>query len=364
VFATRVVLPNEWNETLLKEYGIVVFCNVDDLTREQRALLRSHAEKGAGVVFALGDRVQTERYNLWESVEQGGLLPGKLQAYGPWEGGVRMSAAPFFALSEVSRDSLATVQVQRRGTMQWEGTDRWVGFEYEDGAPWIVSAPVGSGRCLWILSSIDDDDSNFPARPVYLPLMQKLLLFASSNNTFSSRVDPGSLWTEEWIVPADVPKGPWQMAWLTGDGESGNASLQESGNRYDDKKKVRSEWKTPRTLGIVQTRFGDQVRKVAIDIDAPERRRELQRALLDPNEFTTMAQSIDASPVVNATQWMDSMRSRWSGRELWTWFWCALILLCLAEMALQQWFRRSPVPHQDHSNSDLSPQSSDRRGAA
>lgn len=361
-FATRVVDASGWDEAILKEHDLIVCCNVPDLSPQHRKWIRSFVEKGGAAIFALGDGVQVDRYNTWEKISEGGLRPGKLMPRVEWNGGFQDSETPFFELAPQVTESIPSIQFRHRQGFEDSDPPGTCGFQFDDGKPWIISYPVGEGRCLWITSSCDDGDSNFPSRPAYLPIMQKLLMFAARTPMGWRTIEPGQRWLEAWkdiqrdegaatqstTPQSESPTSDIFVDWRQNDGPASTAVFKRSGEEAGGKIAGISEIDVPRTIGVVQARVGSNVRKMMIDASPTDRARELARETLGAESFANLAKRVNASYATSSEQWMSQLRSSWSGRELWFWCWVLLIGLVLAEMALQQSFqpkRSASVPN-------------------
>jgi hypothetical protein len=341
VFSTRVVDPNGWDEAILREHDLVVGCNVPDLSAPQRQWLRAFVERGGGLMFALGDSVQVERYNTWEPISENGLRPGTFSNRSEWSGTVRVSDSPFFDLAPQVIESMASLQFHHRIAIEEVDREAWSGFLFEDGAPWILNCPIGRGRCLWMMSSCDDGDGNFPARPAYVPMMQKLMLFAAATPSGWRLSDPGSRWLERWErTGTGTPSSIEWIARHSGqqDAPISTAELTPILDQAGEEPRLSSEIALPRHSGIVQATLGSEIRKMMVDVSPGDRSRELSRDLLTEERFETVAVQAGANPAISADAWLSQVRSRWSGRELWFWCWMLLVALVVAELALQQSF--------------------------
>ena len=371
-FATRVVDSNGWDEAILKEHDLIVCCNVPDLSPQHRKWIRSFLEKGGAALFALGDGVQVDRYNTWEKISEGGVRPGKLLPRTEWNGGFKTSDTPFFELTPQVMESILSIQFRHRLGFEDGELSGTCGFQFEDGLPWIVSYPIGEGRCLWMVSSCDDGDSNFPSRPAYLPIMQKLLMFAARTPMGWRSTEPGQRWVESWkdierdsgvATQAGVPQSDAIMEWRQNEGPVSKAVFKRTSGESSGKIEGISEIDVPRTIGVVQARVGSNVRKMMIDASPTDRGQEVVCETLGAEGFANLALRLNASHATSSELWISQLRNSWSGRELWFWCWCSLIGLVLAEMALQQSFlpkRSATLPNSaaESKTSDVS------RGAA
>ncbi len=347
---TRVVDSGGWNEAMLKEFQAVVCCNVPDLNPEQRRILRGFADAGGGLIICLGDKVQVERWNTWEPVAAGGLRLGKISPRVDWSGRVGTTSTPLFELSRASLDSLETARFEHRHTLELETPKPWTGIAFEDSQPWLVAFPMGQGRCVWMMSSCDDGDSNLPSRPVYVPLMQKLLAFVLQTPPGWREIVPGEPWREEWNIAANGANATVQVLFpddstaevpLVGESQKPVSSPSTPSKTPEagvdgSTGKTTTLLPSPRLLGISRATHGEQRRSIATQLPVAIRKRELNRERLTSTEVEQLASDVSATPSSSANDWLNSIRSSWGGKELWTWFWLGLLVMFLAEMFLQQ----------------------------
>ncbi len=341
LFSTKVVTPDALANGMLMECDILVVCNAPNLTAEQLQWIRTYVEGGGGVIVAMGDAVQVDRYNEWPSISQGGIRPGILSPSKPWQGSVAVSDTPFFDLSPQVIESLNSIRFQSRRSITDVDSNGWIGFRFEDGEPWMISYDIGSGKCLWMLSSCDDGDSNFPARPAYLPVMQRLMLFANQAPEGVRCLGPGETWTNRWNV--SDPASSRLLEWGRVGDTTATLPLTPAQGPRTGGTMAESRVSLPRLLGVVQGRVGSQLQKTMVDLTPLERNRELNRDRLSSSTFEALANQSGALPFTTVDDWMTQMRSRWSGRELWLWLWLGLVILVLTEMALQQSFRSRTI---------------------
>lgn len=374
---TRVVDAGGWNEATLKEFQAVVCCNVPDLNPEQRRTLRSFADAGGGLVFCLGDKVQIERWNTWEPIAAGGLRPGKISPRAEWSGRVGATSTPLFELSRAALDSLETARFEHRHTLEIETANPWTGIAFEDGQPWLIAFPMGHGRCVWMMSSCDDGDSNLPSRPVYVPLVQKLLAFVLQIPAGWREIVPGEPWREEWktdannaissvhlVFPDDSTKEvPWVSDSKDPPSLPNSPAVTQPVSMTATAGKTVSLLPSPRLLGISRATLGEERRSIATQLPVATRKKELNRERLASAEVEQLASDVSATPSSSANTWLNSVRSTWGGKELWTWFWLGLLAMFLAEMFLQQSMNARLVKTTEASPGVVQ-SSRNRRGAA
>lgn len=334
LFTTTVVDPGGWNEGVLKDFQGVVFCNVADLNPDQRKWVRAFVERGGGMLWCMGEKVQVDKLNAWESVAEGGLRIGSLSARAPWEGSIKPTSSPAFELSKASLDSLASARFVARNTIQLEDSSERspvVSVAYQDDQPFLVSVGIGSGRCFWMTSSCDDDDSNLPALPVFLPLIQRMMTTAIRWPAGWKETPLGEVWVESGFE-GSKPEGTKLTVQIPG------LAVREvnaaAGQANQGAKPM--ELGAGRLEGIGQAIAGELRLYNGFSASAVDRKQELIQTLLDPEELETIAQAASASIHSDASQWLSKERSSSDGKELWTWFWLGLLAMFLAEMFLQQ----------------------------
>jgi hypothetical protein len=295
-------------------------------------------------------RLALTRWNTWEPVAAGGLRLGKISPRVDWSGRVGTTSTPLFELSRASLDSLETARFEHRHTLELETPKPWTGIAFEDGQPWLLAFPMGQGRCVWMMSSCDDGDSNLPSRPVYVPLMQKLLAFVLQTPPGWREIVPGEPWREEWNIAANGANATVQV--LFPDDSTAEVPLVSESQKPVSSPSTPSKTPeagvdgstgktttllpSPRLLGISRATHGEQRRSIATQLPVAIRKRELNRERLTSTEIEQLAADVSATPSSSANDWLNSIRSSWGGKELWTWFWLGLLVMFLAEMFLQQ----------------------------
>ncbi len=348
LFSTRVVTPGGWNEEALRTCEAVICCNVPDFSNDERKWLRNFVEKGGGLLMCLGDKVQAEKLNAWEPLSQGGLRIGKLSPRIAWEGEISLTADAPFELSRASLDALRSAQFAARHELLVEEPQAIAIAKFADGLPFLIKTTIGSGKVYWMMSSGDDDDSNLPALPVYLPLVQKLMTSILHWRSGWNQVSPGESWFEN-LSAMTGKTNPLSndVASLFQDRKSLTVQLPAASTRdvpLDVKDTAGNEPILFRTIdlgssrfeGIAQGTLGDRRINTAIVLSSKDRKVELGRALMSSDELEAFAKDAKANVYRDAQSWIKQENSNPAGKEIWTWFWLGLLILFLAEMFLQQ----------------------------
>jgi hypothetical protein len=348
LFSTRVVTPGGWNEEALRTCEAVICCNVPDFSNDERKWLRNFVEKGGGLLMCLGDKVQAEKLNAWEPLSQGGLRIGKLSPRIAWEGEINLTADAPFELSRASLDALRSAQFAARHELLVEEPQAIAIAKFADGLPFLIKTTIGSGKVYWMMSSGDDDDSNLPALPVYLPLVQKLMTSILHWRSGWNQVSPGESWFEN-LSAMTGKTNPLSndVASLFQDRKSLTVQLPAASTRdvpLNEKDTAGNEPVLFRTIdlgssrfeGIAQSTLGDRRINTAVVLSSKDRKVELGRALMSGDELEAFAKDAKANVYRDAQSWIKQENSNPAGKEIWTWFWLGLLILFLAEMFLQQ----------------------------
>jgi hypothetical protein len=386
-FATKIITPNELDKKSLEGNRVVCLCNVPNLTAEQQGFIRDFVSQGNACLVFLGDRVEKDSYNAWPTLDKNGLRLASLSAResmlmpkpnadatATTESKIRLQAQksdfpPIRELSQSGLSALEKVQFTHRMSMSIEPSisatplDASTVAQFDDDQPWVTQANLGSGRCIWISTAWDDDDSNLPTRSVFVPLVQRLFAFAARADSTSGNLIAGSMWSDVPEVAtgtgiADKADKSVMLAKLRitkPDGTLATVETDKTGAAND----TATDMGGKRRFEFSDTRLlGDYIARSADDSIKPDESTtglwaasvsqhgylhsslntsESQLRYLDATEAKTLAQQWKGTLSATADEVLATSRSNWYGREVWTWIWTALVVCFLAEIALEQW---------------------------
>jgi hypothetical protein len=342
-FVCKVVSDNGWNEEMLKEYRAVALCNVAALTNEQQQTLRRYVDKGNAIVVFPGDRLSLDAWNQMPLVRDGGLRPGVFSARATVTSQVsdeessavqvETESLEWTVLSEMPRNSLESLretQIKNYLPIELDLADdkTTVASRFSNGSPWLIRSDLGSGSLIWFTISCDDEDSNFPSRAAYLPLMQRVF-HEIAQRAYPQNLQPGQPWIwRAFDQTSDAENEPSKTFVFDAEGNE-HSLLQE---RWDNTrqlgvysaKKYRGEEKST-NYAVVSSRFADQ--------------QSASDSLLKPADeesLVELSNRLKAARFEDAKSFVASTRQSWAGREIWSWFWIAAIVCFLGEMLLEQ----------------------------
>ena len=374
-FVTTVIGPDELNEKVLEGCRVLCLCNVPNLTPPQLATVHAFVKKGNGLLTFLGDRVDTEAYQAWPTVNADGIRlgsigkrePTKVAAKPEDDSRVEKSSAhlnvrktDFFPIRELSKASQGTLEkiefkfhhlLELESKCQEPPFGASVVVEFEDGQPWIAESNLGKGRCLWISTAIDDDDSNLPTRSVFVPLIQRLVAYAAQLQSTKGNMAVGKSWTihadKNTKLTLAKPDGTFDSIETDDVGRVDLPSLRLLGN-FIARPVVAAEKQQQNEGSTTNEAVNDAGEALQTGIYAasvsqfglePNNEPSLESKLeyLEQQEVAKLAKSWNASWAATVDELFASSHRKWFGREIWFWIWTALLICFLAEIALEQW---------------------------
>ena len=194
----------------LAGYDVIVLANVRAPSPSVAQRLVAHVEAGGGLLVTGGDQVAPRPY----AAELGDLLPARPRADGPLDPALGLARGDGARVLSELESGLANVRVHRRLLLEPPLGGGRVELVFDDGAPALVVGAYGAGRTAMLAIPLDDDWSDLPYRPGYLPLVVELLASLSARSEMPDRpVAPGE---PVVLVP---PPGATRMVVVSPDGE-------------------------------------------------------------------------------------------------------------------------------------------------
>jgi hypothetical protein len=189
----EVVAASQLSNRELTPYDAVVLCNVDQFSQPEVSALEDFLKQGGGVVIFGGDQVLAENYNRLLFDDGKGLLPAAL---GPSVGDAARKEAgflfnplgyrhPIVADFQAQADPVTAGLTEAR-TSQYhklllpKGSKAQVALEFNSRDPAIVTSPRHGGTVVLIATSADTGWTSWPIHMSYVPIMQRIVLEASS----------------------------------------------------------------------------------------------------------------------------------------------------------------------------------------
>jgi hypothetical protein len=197
----------------------------------------------------------------------------------------------------------------------------------DSGDPFLVEKPVGEGRVIACATACDADWSNLPARPAYLPLVQRLCVYLASNV-----YPPRNLETGQKLLCFLPAEAAGKKALVTGpDGIPVEVPVIKKGERGI------VEYGPAQAPGLYTVApAGGAPLHYVFNTD----RKESDPARLSDTEIDELAKTHGVSIVHSGGEYRALEHRQRYGTELWKWILWALLGFLFLELILQRRFAR------------------------
>ena len=185
---------SEFSEQKLKQYSVIILCNVRDMAIGLEQELEKFVLRGGALIIGLGDQVDPKYYNE----KLGLLLPVVLKSINQ----VRTEDKPFHLLAQPSNHPVLKVftgnmlkemaripfrtlySIEPRSNREFE-----VPMRFTNQFPAVIESEFGAGKVILYTSSLDRDWNHFPIHPTFLPWIQRWVKYSAQSLENISRHD-------------------------------------------------------------------------------------------------------------------------------------------------------------------------------
>jgi len=337
LITTRVITPEKLTAKELTESRVVVLANVPQLSDLQVKILDDYVRRGGGLLVFPGDRINRDWYNSKMLASGAGLLPCSFTQIVNTD--APNSQPAVVVAQHYDHQALEFFNDPRNGTLQGAKLQTWcklaaaqsslpdisIAAHLDTADPFLVEKQFGKGRVIQCCTACDDDWSNLPARPAYLPLMQQLVAYLAST------VYP----------PRNVGVGRPLAALLGPENADKTAVITDpEGIRHDIKAVLKDdhclvEFANTELPGLYALETPDN-ETIHFVVNTSSEESDLK--LLDDAEFAELARQMQAEAVSSSEQYLQLDKRRRFGREMWKSLLAAVLVLILIEILLQQRF--------------------------
>lgn len=185
--ARRIVDPDTFATLDLADAEVVVLANVPGPSPAAARRLRDHVRAGGGLLWVAGDQVDPRV----AAARLGDLLPARLRPpAGAQTAGPQPTPGQELLPGLSGLDGSTT---RRRLLVDDVAGDAERVLRYGDGSPALLTARRGAGRVALLTTTVDDDWTDLPYRPGFLPLVVRLLRWlAPTRGTPNEPFPPGA----------------------------------------------------------------------------------------------------------------------------------------------------------------------------
>lgn len=335
---SRVVPAGELTPDAIVRARVVVLANVRQLSDTQVRALAGFVTSGGGLLVFPGNRINTDWYH--RTLRTAGLLPLPFTALaGGLEDGkprAKIVVQPFThpameLFNDARNGNLADAEMKlwfQLGTRPEQADPGLIVVaQLSTADPFLVEKKLGDGRVLQCAVPCDADWSNLPVRPVFVPLMQRLVTYLASQSQPPRNVEVGKP-LAAFVPPAHVgrkalftaPDGARQEVDITGRGALGYVEFTKTSRPGTYQFTAPDGGATPFVVSTARTES---------DL----------RQLTEP-ERKLLAGSLQATLLASVADYQQMDKDRRFGREAWQPLLWAVLALCFSELLLVQWFGR------------------------
>ncbi|MEO6785622.1 MAG: hypothetical protein ABI318_05765, partial [Chthoniobacteraceae bacterium] len=331
----HVVTADAFNAKNLADTAVVVLANVRKLTPEQLRVLEDFVKNGGGLLVFPGDRTDIAWWNgAFASLAPVPLtgISGELKdgAQGVGIAAQRFENPALEIFNDPRNGSMTEASIKvwfrmRAPAATGDPRDPVVLARLDSGDPFLVERAVGHGRVIACATAADADWGNLPARPFYLPLVQRLCVHLASTVNPPRNLEVGRALISFLPVAAAGKK-----ALLTGpDGTTSEIPVVKK----DERGVVETGPLYQPGLYTLLPPGGQPVHYV-VNAD----RRESDLARLNDTEIAEFAKVHSVAVVHSAAEFRENEHRLRFGEELWKWALLALLAFIFLELILERKF--------------------------
>ena len=196
----------------LGTYDVVVLANVRTPSEAEAEQLTKHVARGGGLLITAGDNFDAFGYCGRLSK----LLPAIPRSSAPVEpalGVTRSEAAPLSDLLPSAGKGLETARTSKRLLLEAPTGEGRTLLSLSDGSPLLVEGRHGRGRVVLLATTVDDDWSDLPLTPGFLPMVHGLVRGLAAVDALPRGPHPAGT-----VLTARVPLGARALYLVTPDG--------------------------------------------------------------------------------------------------------------------------------------------------
>lgn len=319
----------------LDSHDVVVLANVRAPGAELAARIERYVARGGGLLIAAGDHVDAFAYRG----SMGELLPAVVRSSAPADPplAVDLKRATDSRLLPEQGRGLETGSTHKRLLLEPPVAPSETLLAFQDGTPLLVSGTHGQGSVALLTTTLDDDWSDLPLTPGYLPLLTGLTRGLCAVDAL-----PRGPHRAGSLLSTRIPVGANALYLLTPDGRRVDLEIAK-----DSDKAAR----TPRnnqTVEIRDTALSGAYRMFAELGD----RREQE---LDQLSFVVVPDTNDSDLSLRLPKPSDEKHAKTQSaaraRGIEGWFWLVFGLFAIAEGALRLFDTRGATREQSAESS-------------
>jgi hypothetical protein len=211
----------------LASFDVVVLANVRAPSEVEAERLTEHVARGGGLLIAAGENLDAFGYRGRLSK----LLPALPRSSAPVQPalGISRSEGASSELMPSGGAGLETARTSKRLLLESPQDGSRTLLSLSDGTPLLVSGTYGRGRVALLATTLDDDWSDLPLTPGFLPLVHGLVRGLAAVDALPRGPHPAGT-----VLSVRVPLGARALYLLTPDGRRVDLDVQKPTIRIED----------------------------------------------------------------------------------------------------------------------------------
>ncbi|MGL4595821.1 MAG: VWA domain-containing protein [Thermoguttaceae bacterium] len=168
----------------LQNYAAIIAVNLPAPSQDAALRLIQYVERGGNLIWTCGENVHADEYNSLNAELENKLIPAPLlQVESPsadsgkdaWNIDSLDGSYPAFRNLVSPREIFSRVLVTRRIPIDVSKETVPTLASLDDGMPLIVQRRIGNGTITMFTTTINNAWTNFPVRPIFVPLINQLV---------------------------------------------------------------------------------------------------------------------------------------------------------------------------------------------
>jgi hypothetical protein len=209
----------------LNGFDVVVLANVRAPSELEAERLIDHVARGGGLLIAAGENFDAFGYRGRLSA----LLPAVPRSSAPVSPALGISLGSPSELLPTGGAGLETARTTKRVLLEAPHDDNKTLLSLSDGTPLLVAGRHGRGRVALLATTLDDDWSDLPLTPGFLPLIHGLVRGLAAVDALPRGPHPAGT-----VLSARVPLGARALYLMTPDGRRIDLELDKPTLRITD----------------------------------------------------------------------------------------------------------------------------------
>jgi hypothetical protein len=364
LFEVIRISPNKLTPEPILKARIIILCDVPKLPDATTKLMMARIQEGGILLAFAGERFLPEWYNDHLFTDSNFKLNDK-PTISPTKGAGQklrreINQHPAFRFLNDSRLSgLDSLEVTQWYSSSIAASTKSINrlLSLNNGDPFLIEQKLGSGAILLCTTTCDDRWTNWPMRPVYLPMIQQLLISQTPADRWTSNVETGQTLNLppqsliDWLVEGKAQEANPSQNKTEGSRFRSGLPLVDS-SAINEPEALADLFKTGSASASGSIESGSIERAIvashpgfyAIDnalespiyVSAQSPLAESNLTLESQPELQALADQFNAKLVGSVEEYEklgDSI-----GREIWRWVLGSLLILLFAELLLQRQF--------------------------